>query len=194
MDLNSLKMGMIDKILAWFYSLSILMFSGIAPSVGGVVIAIFIAMILVSVDFITGIFASKREGRAIKIRSKRMRWSMAKLLVYSGCIAFTLFIGMCLNAMELSLGADSCEETRVMIFMLYCVRVEAYFICWIEIVSIIENMRRRYPTNLFLKFLHYIVAVEFVKKIPKLENFLKEEDIKPYNYEDNDQNKVNKHK
>lgn len=180
------RMETIERLFAWLYSLMILIFSGASVSVGGAVIAIFIAVILVGIDFVTGVYASKREGRSIKIRSRRMRWSLAKILVYSGCISLTLLIGMLLNGMEIALGATEEQKTGALIFALYCVRVEAYFICWIETVSIIENLRRRFPDNMFLKFLHYIVAVEFVKKIPKLETFLKEKDVKPYEYEEHD--------
>lgn len=181
-------MDNIMKFVTWSYSVLILAGSAVKLSVGGVLIAMFIAVCLVAVDFVTGVFASKREGRAIKIRSKRMRWSLAKILVYSGCLLLTILVGLGLHAMEIILSNGINKvETNVLIFTLYCVRVEAYFICWIESVSIIENLRRRFPDNMLLKFLHYIIAVEFIKKIPKLENFLKESDIKPYEYD-----KINK--
>lgn len=170
-------MGIWDKLLAWFYSLMIILYSGVRLTVDAAMIAIMLALFLVVVDFVTGVTASKHEGATVKIKSKKMRWSFAKLLVYAGAVAFTLVVGVGLHAIEIIMNPEM-STTDTLRMTLYCVRVEAYFICWIETVSIIENLRRKFPDIRFLKILHYIVAVEFIKRIPKLEKALKETDTK----------------
>lgn len=167
----------LDRFLAWLYSLFILLISSLGLTVDTATIACGIALLLVLVDFITGVIASKHEGQKIKVRSKRMRWSCAKIAVYAGVIAFTIIIGTGLHSIEVTINPEVLQ-TDTLEATLYCVRVEAYFFIWIETVSIIENLRRRLPNMEFLKIIHYIVAVEFVKRIPKLSAYLKEKDSK----------------
>ena len=173
----------LDRFLAWLYSLFILLVSSLGLTVDAASVACGIALVLVGIDFITGVIASKHEGQKIRMRSKRMRWSGAKLAVYTGVIAFTIVIGTGLHSMEVIINPDVLT-TDTLEATLYCVRVEAYFFIWIETVSIIENLRRRLPNMEFLKIIHYIVAVEFVKRIPKLSAYLKEKDTKNFVCED----------
>lgn len=173
-------MNAADKIFAWFWSMVILISSGIETTQKTIGVVFVLAFILVCTDFISGVSASiaeKRRARiyGVKMESRKMRWSFAKLAVYCSVLAFTLFVGHALSAVETSVGGDG---QGTLLTALFCVKVEAWLICWIESVSIIENLKRVYPKFIFLEFIHYILAAEFVKRIPKLSEFLKEKDKK----------------
>ncbi len=116
-------------------------------------------------DFFTGFLASMKQGK--RFQSSKARWSFAKSLCYLGSFAAIVFIGACLDNFSL--------------FMKF-LNVAVFTATWMESVSNLENLTILFPHNRFLKFLHYILAVEFVKKIPRLSDFLKEEKNK-----DNDQ-------
>jgi phage-related holin len=133
--------------------------------VGGSILAYFeplnAVMILVTtlfvLDFVTGVAKSLYAGQAIK--SGKLKWSLYKLLVYLGIMTLTFFI---CESMGLSKG------TGVSV-----VNIEAWFVVYIEGLSIIENLQR-IRDNSFLQFIHYLLAVEFLKKFAVLSNFIKE--------------------
>jgi hypothetical protein len=60
-------------------------------------------------------------------------------------------------------------------------KVAVYSAAWFECVSNLENLLALFPDNRYLRFLHYMLAVEWVKKIPGLSDFLKEEKRKEGN-------------
>jgi phage-related holin len=134
--------------------------------VGGSIIAYFepldAVMILVTtlfvLDFITGIAKSVRIGDAIK--SSKLKWSFYKLIVYLGTMTLTFFI---CESMKLS------QETSVSV-----VNVEAWFVVYIEGLSIIENLQKIKDSR-YLQFIHYLLAVEFLKKFSILSDFMKKE-------------------
>ncbi|MDR1455598.1 MAG: phage holin family protein [Tannerella sp.] len=109
-------------------------------------------------DFFTGFFASLRQGKGF--RSSKARWSFVKSSCYFGTFATIAFMGLALNEMELFMGI---------------LKVAVYSGAWFECVSNLENLMILFPGNRYLRFLHYILAVEWVKKIPGLSDFLKEE-------------------
>lgn len=173
-------MNAADKIFAWLWSILILIFSGIETSQKTIGIVFVLALGLVLTDFITGSSASfveryRANQDGITLKSRRMRWSFAKLAEYCLVIAITLLIGHSLSALEASIGGDG---AGTLLTTLFCVKVEAWIICWIEAVSIVENLRRIFRKSMFLEIIHYMLAVEFVKKIPKLSDFFKERDKK----------------
>jgi hypothetical protein len=135
--------------------------------IGGSVAAYFeplnAIMILVTtlfvLDFITGIAKSIRTGQTIK--SSKLKWSLYKLLVYLGTMTLTFFI---CESMELS------KDTGVS-----AVNIEAWFVVYIEGLSIIENLQK-IKDNRFLQFIHYLLAVEFLKKFTILSDFIKEKE------------------
>jgi hypothetical protein len=55
-------------------------------------------------------------------------------------------------------------------------KIEVWCIVYIEGLSIIENLLELFPGDKFLKFLHYLLSVEFLKYVPVLSNFLKEKE------------------
>jgi phage-related holin len=122
---------------------------------------IFVVLTLFILDFITGIAKSIRTGQAIK--SRRARWSFYKLLVYLGVMGLTFFI------VE-SMGFDRAAGVNV-------VKVEVWFVIYIEGLSIIENLQK-IKDNRFLQFIHYLLAVEFLKKFTILSDFMKQKENK----------------
>lgn len=173
----------VDRSVTWIGSLFMAFAAAFANNADAVGFALILAGILVFFDYLTGIAASLYEGK--KIVSKRMRWSFAKLVVYVISIVGTLITGILLHLIEQIINPDSIQ-TGILIFTLTCIKIEAYIITWIETVSNVENLRRIFNKSLFLKYVHWILSVEIVKKIPKLSEFLKEKENKNLNDQDND--------
>lgn len=160
-----------DRFVTWVVSLILTFTATFTNNADAVGFALILAGGLVVADYLTGIAASLYEGK--KIVSKRMRWSFAKLVVYIVSVVGTLFIGVLLHLIELLIEPGT-TQTGILIFTLTAIKFEAYIIAWVETVSNIENLRRIFPKSLFLKYLHWILSVEIVKKIPKFTEFLKE--------------------
>ncbi|MFV0397935.1 MAG: phage holin family protein [Bacteroidales bacterium] len=112
-------------------------------------------------DFISGFLASVKMGHGFK--SSKARWSFAKSFCYFGSFSVIVFMGIALRQADFFLGA---------------LKVAVYSATWFECVSNLENLLILFPDNRFLRFIYYILAVEWVKKIPGLSNFLKEEKSK----------------
>jgi phage-related holin len=111
-------------------------------------------------DFLTGIVKSRKLYGCWSLQSKRLRWSFVKMFVYMAVMALTF--GVC-EAMMLSRGTG-----------LAVVKIEVWCIVYVEGLSIIENLLTLFPDDKFLKFLHYLLSVEFLKYVPVLNDFLKE--------------------
>lgn len=112
-------------------------------------------------DFFTGFFASLKQGKGFQ--SSKARWSFAKAFCYFGTFAVIVFLGITLKKMDLFMNV---------------LNVAVWSATWFECISNLENLLILFPNNRFLKFMHYILAVEWVKKIPGLSDFLKEEKTK----------------
>lgn len=110
------------------------------------------------IDFITGFLASLKQGKGFQ--SSKARWSFAKAFCYFGTFAVIVFLGLTLKKME---------------FMMNVLNVAVWSATWFECISNLENLLILFPENRYLKFIHYILAVDWVKKIPGLSDFLKEE-------------------
>ena len=112
-------------------------------------------------DFFTGLFASWRTGQ--KFTSAKARWSFAKSFCYLGTFAVLIFIGITINQLPALISA---------------LKVVVWAAIWFEACSNTENIEKIFPENRFIRFLHYVLAVEWVSKIPFMSNFLKEEKTK----------------
>ncbi|MDR2147715.1 MAG: phage holin family protein [Tannerella sp.] len=112
-------------------------------------------------DFFTGLFASLKQGKGFQ--SSKARWSFAKAFSYLGTFAVIVFLGTTLKKMEVFMNV---------------LNVAVWSATWFECISNLENLLILFPGNRFLKFMHFILAVEWVKKIPGLSEFLKEEKSK----------------
>jgi phage-related holin len=120
---------------------------------------IIVVFVIFTIDFVTGI--CKAIKRREKIESGKLKWSLYKLLTYLGVMALTFFI---CESMGLS------QDTGISV-----VKVEVWFIIYIEGLSIIENLQI-IKDNRYLQFIHYLLAVEFLKKFTILSDFMKSND------------------
>jgi phage-related holin len=121
-----------------------------------------LVLVLFAADFVTGIVKSRKRCGRWTLHSKKLRWSFVKMAVYMCVMALTFYV---CESMQL----DSDTSLSV-------VKVEVWCIVYIEGLSIVENLLVIFPRDRFLKFMHYLLSVEFLKYIPLLNNFLKEKD------------------
>jgi hypothetical protein len=123
---------------------------------------VIIILLLFSIDFLTG------YGKNVYLRhqwclcSKKLRWSFVKMFVY---IFLMLLIFLIAEKMGIS------TEMSV-----YAVKVAMWMVIYVEGLSIVENLGEIWPDDRVLKFLHFLLSVEFVDRIPLLYNFLKEKE------------------
>jgi phage-related holin len=123
---------------------------------------IILVIILFCADFVTGVWKSVKVNRTWEIKSKRLRWSFVKMFVYLALITLSFLI---CEFMQLSVEAA-----------ISVTKIEVWAIIYVEGLSIVENLLVIYPNDKFLQFLHYLLAVEFLKFIPLFGKFLKEKD------------------
>lgn len=147
---------------------------------------------LIALDFITGVWKSKVSKVKVKIWSKRMRWSVVKVFIYVGALFFTACLGAGLYCIDFII--NSAKDNQILNYTLFIVKYMTYIISWIETVSIIENGRKINPNSTFLKIIHYLVAIEFIRRIPKLHKVIREtgesENYEQFNKElENENNK-----
>lgn len=150
-----------DKVLPIIYSWLIYLVGAIlAYSHELLGVAILFVFFFLS-DFVTGFLASLKQGKGFQ--SSKARWSFAKSFCYLGTFAVIVFLGITLKKVETFMNI---------------LNVAVWSATWFECVSNLENLLILFPDNRFLKFMHYILAVKWVKKIPGLSDFLKEEKTK----------------
>ena len=167
-----------QNVLAWLYALCATLFSIFAESLRSLTVSIALVMFFMIGDFFTGIFASKR-ARKESIQSSKLRWSVAKYGVYVFFVVGTLVAGIGIHAIHcFNKHLDINTQTQILDWTLTFLVAQMIFISWIEIVSVIENLRLVYPKDKFLKGLHYMFLVDFKKMIPQFSRFLKEEKSK----------------
>ena len=141
-----------------------------------IMLLIHVVAILFVADLITGISASFKEGESLK--SSKARWSFVKMLVY--LLALALIFSVC-ERMEIG------EQTTTNI-----AKIVVWMIIYVEGLSVVENFSRIVPNNRVVSFLHYMLSVEFLKHIPFLADFLKEDKEKIKNKENSEtDNKTN---
>jgi phage-related holin len=121
-----------------------------------------LVLILFVLDFVTGVLKSRKVNKSWALKSKRLRWSFVKMFVYMCVMAITFYV---CEAMQLD------KDTALSV-----VKIEAWCIVYVEGLSIVENLLVLFPADKFLKFIHYLLSVEFLKYVPVLSNFLKEKD------------------
>jgi hypothetical protein len=123
---------------------------------------IILVAILFAADFITGVTKSIKQTGKLSLKSKKLRWSFVKMFVYIAVMAITFYI---CEAMKLD------KSTAISV-----VKIEVWMIIYIEGLSIVENLKYIFPSDKFLNFLHYMLSVEFLKYIPFISKFLKEDE------------------
>jgi hypothetical protein len=118
--------------------------------------------ILFAVDFVTGFIKSVKVSHAVCIKSKKLRWSAVKMCVYLSIMALTFFICRIM-------GIEPDATISV-------IKIEVWCIVYIEGLSIVENLQTIFPNDKFFNMIHELLAIEFLKYIPILSRFLKEEE------------------
>jgi len=177
-----------QKFILWFYALVSTAIAVITKNIDGLIYSILLVCIFMSGDFFVGIWAS-RKAKKIGVQSSKLRWSTAKYSVYCFFVIATLIIGSFLHIIDSIIeDKDILAKSNILVYTLRFMQVQMIFITWIEAVSIVENFRRVYPDNTFLKGLHYVLVVDVRKKIPKFSNFLKEEKSKDFDNHSNNSN------
>jgi hypothetical protein len=128
-----------------------------------VALIILVASLFVA-DFVTGVLKTIKTTGKLSLKSKKLRWSFVKMFVYLSVMAITFYV---CESMQLSTATG-----------LAAVKVEVWCVVYIEGLSIVENLLMLFPDDKFLKFMHYLLSVEFLKYVPIVSNFLKEKEDK----------------
>jgi hypothetical protein len=118
-----------------------------------------LVLVLFSCDLVTGLWKALKGGQ--RVESRKLRWSFGKLLSYLVVMALTFFTCE-------AMGLDDATAISV-------VKVEVWCVVYVEGLSIVENLRALNPRNDFLGYLHYLLSVEFLKVIPRLSSYFKQE-------------------
>lgn len=177
-----------QNVLVWIYALCATLFSIFVESLRSLVVSIALVVFFMIGDFCTGIYASKRV-RNEGVQSSKLRWSVAKYAVYIFFVIGTLIIGIGLHAIHcFNKHLDINTHSQILEWTLTFLVAQMIFISWIEIVSVIENLRLVYPKDQYLKGLHYLFVVDFKKMIPHFSKYLKEEKNKDFDNLNNNTN------
>lgn len=135
--------------------------AAVKQTIQAAVFAIVLAVLLVLGNMVTGVIASRREGKTIT--TKGLRKSIAKLLVYGSVILTVLMIGVLLNGIESQIQDDGEFSIKGILVSIMLVSV---FVCYIEVVSILQNALRITPHVRLLEVLYNILTLSYIKKIP----------------------------
>ena len=111
-------------------------------------------------DFITGYTKCVIVTKDCSIRSHKLRWSFAKLVIYVGLCFLIFFVG------DMMQYAPESLFSAVKLWIWCCVYAEG--------LSIVENLLVIFPMNKALLILHWFLSVKFLTFIPKLADYLKD--------------------
>ena len=145
---------------------------GILAYFDPIMLPVQVVVVLFIADFITGIAASLKEGQSLK--SSKARWSFVKMMVY--LLALMLVFIVCER-----MGISRDTTTNI-------AKVVVWMIIYVEGLSVVENFSRIIPNNKVISFLHYMLSVEFLKYVPFIAGFLKEDKEKISDKENNSNN------
>lgn len=91
---------------------------------------------------------------------KKFVWSCLEFLVYVGIVCGIYVIGFFQN--------DRMEAQ-------YIIKVISYLYIYAYSTNILKNLILIFPNSMTLKFMYYVLSFEFIKKIPFLSDFLKQQ-------------------
>ena len=139
--------------------------SGVAATYSNDIIGVIILFIVLFVcDFITGCLKSFRQG--IPIESSKLRWSFVKTICYIGTFGLTVFVGICLDQIEVFYNIA---------------KLEVFIAIWIEACSNCENCMVIFPEVEFFRVMNFMLSTVWVKKISGMMDYLKEKKHKDLN-------------
>lgn len=110
------------------------------------------------VGLITGIGVNKE-----KWDTKKAWHSFKEAFVYFAIIVFVFIIG---DKIHNQTGA------------LQCISAITYALIYFYSVKIFKNLKLLFPDSRLIAFIYYVISIEFVKKIPYLQDFQKKEESK----------------
>jgi small-conductance mechanosensitive channel len=140
---------------------------GCLDSIVPVLIAIIIFAITTAADFFTGIAASKKEG--IDFESNRLRKCFNKWLVYLGVFVGTAFLGVLLTIFAKSISIEEAVSTKGLFMNM--LKWEIWIAAAIEIFSIVENLHRIRPEDIYISILYYVLCMKIKDKFPEVKDF-----------------------
>jgi hypothetical protein len=142
---------------------------GCINSVVPVLIAMAVFVFTTSVDFITGVEASRKEGK--EFESSRARKCFYKWFIYLGVFVGTAFLGVLLTILSKFTHGDACDMHG---FFLNILRWEVWIAAVIESLSIVENLHRWFPDNIWIAIIYDIFSIQVFQKLPELKQYFQD--------------------
>lgn len=165
-------METVNKIWLAFIGVLAAIMQGCINSVQPVFYALLVFTIVTVVDLLTGIIASKYEGKTIE--SKPMRRCFVKWLIYIGVFVGTMLVGVILSLMAKWTGDGDLAQG----LLLNILKWQAIVATYIELLSIFENLHRRLPDNAYVSIIYYVLSVQIRNQIPMLKEYFAQKKIK----------------
>lgn len=162
--MNDKTLQSILMALTAFFSALI---QGCLDSMVPVLIAIIIFAITTAIDFFTGVTASKKEGKGIE--SNRLRKCFNKWLIYIGVFVGTALLGVLLTIFARWISAEEAVSTKGL--FLQMLKWEIWIAACIEVFSIVENLHRIRPDDIYISILYYVLCLKIREKFPDIKEF-----------------------
>ena len=121
--------------------------------------AMTLLLIVALADILTGIVTDLRVNGTC-FRFRKFFFALVCAAVYLLIVALVYTVG---------LFQDDVQEC------LFIVKTITYTIIYFYAVNIFRNLRQLLPSNRAIAFLYYLLGLEFTKKFPALDDFLKKE-------------------
>lgn len=127
--------------------------------IGQFVIVIIAAFIL---NFFTGLVCGYLVSQE-SFNFKKAKWALIEMAIYLVIVASGFFIG------------EKMKDTEAFLKGIYGV---TYAFIYFYTVNILKNLKQLLPRSQSIRFLYFILSIEFIKKIPFMTDFLKYESKK----------------
>lgn len=134
------------------------LFSAIIAFLQPVQNAVYLLLFLFVINLIFGVFHD------IIINSKRFSfkkfiWASAEFLIYTGIVCAIYVIGHFQN--------DIIEAQ-------YIIKIISYLFIYAYSTNVLKNLLLIRPDNMVFKFMYHVLSLAFIKRIPYLSDFLKQ--------------------
>lgn len=136
-------------------SVAVVAISSLLAFIAPIQMDLLVVIVMCLGNFIIGLFESyivKNEAFSMK----KFRAAMVELLVYVGITIFIYFV------FSLKGIIDSA---------IYCSNTISYSVIYFLGINMLRNMRSMMPKSKVIKFLYYVGAFEFAKKLPFISEF-----------------------
>lgn len=140
-----------------FKALLVVLFSAIASFLSPIWGFIYAALAVFLLNFIIGYVTDLRVNKA-NFDLKKAKECIADAAMFFVAIAAMLFVG---NNIDNSSGALNAISTTM------------YVVLYFYSVNVFKNLKQLYPKSKWIAFIYWLIAFEFLKKVPFLEEFFK---------------------